>query len=633
MSKFSLLIMGGAMGLFCVSSEAVLAKTVPPNIPNANINEARPPFAIPKGGNFNYRGTSPFGEVLVMNVAWKISQYQPKTDTIRISGDVKYKNAKTGMIDSLVIDENKSYITKAGELRFALHAFSGKVFGPVDLVALDGARLAKSGKPIQDATTEPGSSRKPFPPAEDKKPALNSDTSNKLAASSMAKIDRELGEVPAGVSSLALTASKKAAAPVGIAINDVFQTQGEFSPANQRLVVKWKQANFIRGLKYPPQSKAISYDIYLDGKKQSGWKLTGPAYLDKDGFAYVPVVSPQDIRHNYKSKISFHSENFKTLVKAVNQIKKENKKIKEKGLKSLGSAIRDKKGQVIATDGTIILYALVRSIKAHNVAHKKSALATRTFDNINRLLQMDGMGWIVHRMVKHAGLKVNDHKRHGRSLVEGECSSSSKFECSASSNVGQYSDHMSLIAAAPTPFADMVDQIALDRLCENGITNSDINKLVVAINNFTGSKRDAYAKSLADFLTKQRHVGRGYKDYLQNVIEALLIHTRELRAGRIDEEEFHYRVRLVTQFIDKGSNPGGMTGANIVNLILQMPGFEINNNLLATAMRSRVILRMNENLSLYELRRVHALPSGVVDLIRELAHLFVFRVAGKCDLN
>ena len=60
MSKTSLFIMGGAIGLFCVSSGAVLASNAPPNFPNANINEAKPPFTIPKGGNFKYKGKSPF---------------------------------------------------------------------------------------------------------------------------------------------------------------------------------------------------------------------------------------------------------------------------------------------------------------------------------------------------------------------------------------------------------------------------------------------------------------------------------------------------------------------------------------------------------------------------------------------
>ena len=92
-----------------------MAQTTPPNVPKINMNEWKPPFSIPKSGNFTYRGKSPRGDIL-MEVTWKASPIQPKADSVQIMGDVKYKNPKIGMMDSLVIDENKSYILKNGSL-------------------------------------------------------------------------------------------------------------------------------------------------------------------------------------------------------------------------------------------------------------------------------------------------------------------------------------------------------------------------------------------------------------------------------------------------------------------------------------------------------------------------------------
>jgi hypothetical protein len=379
MSKMSLLIMSGAIGLFCASSEGVLAQAAPPNFSKTNMNEWKPPFSIPKSGNFTYRGKSPRGDVL-MEVTWKASPSQPKADSVRIFGDVKYKNPKTGMMDSLVIDENKSYILKNGKLYFSVHAFSDKALGPVDLVALEGARRTKSDAPAKDTQSAPGSSAKQTHASEDTNQtttsahSATSDRSAKPAASSTTDFDEEVEGSSDDGASFSRTAS--ASLPANRIFNDIFQAKGEFVPGvSKRLVIKWKQAKSIKGVTYPANSKAISYEIYLDEKKQSGWKLTGPAYLDKDGFAHVPVVSPGGIKHNYKSKDSFFSENFNTLVVAVNQIKKENAYIKNHKLNSLPYAIKDKKDNIIATDGTIILHAVIRSIKARNIAQKKSALS------------------------------------------------------------------------------------------------------------------------------------------------------------------------------------------------------------------------------------------------------------------
>lgn len=317
--------------------------------------------------------------------------------------------------------------------------------------------------------------------------------------------------------------------------------------------------------------------------------------------------------------------------------------MKSYNLSSLPYATRDKKGNIIATDGTIILNAVIRSINSHKITHKKSALAIRAFDSNNSLLKMDGMGWIVHRFVDSAGLKVDHHKTRGRSLAPGQCSSYTYKQCAPNerSFVGQFSDNASLIAASPTPVSKPVNDIAEQRFCENGLKPHDVEKVAKRLNDMRRKAREEHADRLAEFLGNQRYIFLSPIDQnritmnfqaLAGTIDAIFVNARELRAGRIDEERFFVVRNRNVEAMRSYMQRGGLTAENLVNLILQMPGFQINNNLLEDAMRSRIVLNMNRNLSLYELRSSYDLPAGVIDLIRQLARLFVFRIAGKCDV-
>lgn len=606
--------MGGAIGLFCVSSEAVLASTVRPNVPDANIGEAKPPFTIPKSGNFKYNGRSPFGDVLVMAVTWKVSGLNKKTGTTRISGDVKYKNPKTNMMDSLVIDENRSFIKNTGELFFALHAVGDKVYGPVDLVALDGAHGIKFNSPP----------KKNPPPSDGEDTSPKNGLSMNPDPASASPIDEEVAENPAdaNVGALKLAADKNAASPPGIVINDVFQTKGEFSPASRRMTIKWKQANFIKRLTYPAGSKAISFEIYLDGKLQAGWKRNGPVYLDKDGFAYVPVVSPKGIPHNYKSKVSFHSQGFKTLVKAVDTLKKESAHIRKKGLKSLPGARKNKKGEIISTDGALILGAVIKLVGPQKIAHKKSGLAVRTFDNIQWRLKDKETGWIVHRIVKHAGLKVDHHPTRGRSLVQGETSA-------AGAARGQYITIDDIVANRPAPVwqEDLVNEILQGRRTLNPTRDHvNLGQTLVESGLYAEQERANYARDLTTYFRNQRALfpnglANDTAANFQRSMTNLLRITQEVRrltgTNPITISQYNGFSRNFTNILAALHKSGRLAiePDEFRNMLARIPGFQPDREQLRNIMRSEIQTILDNWRITDQLSNEYALPFDVARAI------------------
>jgi hypothetical protein len=62
-----------------------------------------------------------------------------------------------------------------------------------------------------------------------------------------------------------------------------------------------------------------------------------------------------------------------------------------------------------------------------------------------------------------------------------------------------------------------------------------------------------------------------------------------------------------------------------------MPGFQINNALLRTAMRSRIVFVITQNWGVLEIGDNYQLPSGIVDILRSLAGLFGCRTFGTCE--
>ena len=249
------------------------------------------------------------------------------------------------------------------------------------------------------------------------------------------------------------------------------------------------------------------------------------------------------------------------------------------------------------------------------------------------------MGWIVHRMVEHAGLDVTHHKTRGRSLAGGECSSSSnQGECSSTpSSTLQYHDNSSLVQASPTPAYELVAQIARDRFCESRLRNEDVNEVATAVNRLAfGELPIQHAYRLADFLAGQRHLFPNGLDVaglkqLDIVVTGMFVNAAKCRNGHIDEEKFLEGVNTAKEPLAKKFKFNEKEVSNFMNLILQMPGFERNSWLFRSAMRSRIVAEMNQRLALVEMNQTYQLPGQVIDLIRELAGLFVFRVMGNCN--
>lgn len=153
MSKFSLLFMGGAVGLLCAGSPAAMAQAMSQNVSKTSTSPTKSPDQIPKEGKFSYKAKNPSGKMLTLDVSWNALSQSDKDGNARISGGAKYKHPDTGSTDTVNMDETRSYLTKEGKLFFAFHAFGDKVFGPVDIVGLERKRV--ESKKTEDKTSAP----------------------------------------------------------------------------------------------------------------------------------------------------------------------------------------------------------------------------------------------------------------------------------------------------------------------------------------------------------------------------------------------------------------------------------------------------------------------------------------------
>ena len=273
------------MGLLCASSPAALAQSAPPGGSKTNVSETKFPFKIPNSGSFRYNGKPSQGDFLQMEVKWQAAGMQPNTDKIRIGGDVKYKNPKTGMMDVRTINGDKSYITKSGELFFALNDVDGKVYGPVGLVELEAKRseskkLEKTDKKTESKSNVPSAEGMKAPSLGEKSAKSVNNASKSLSEGPKASLDEVSSDLQSSESE-SLSSANNGSKP-----NDIFKTAGEFA-VGRSVIIKWRQAARINGNYYPAGSKAVSFDLYKDGKYQSGWEHKWPSYLDKDGFVHI----------------------------------------------------------------------------------------------------------------------------------------------------------------------------------------------------------------------------------------------------------------------------------------------------------------------------------------------------------
>lgn len=580
MRKVNLLIMSGAMGLLCAGSTAVLAQSAPPGGSKTNASETKPPFKIPNGGKFTYRGKSPQGEVRLMEVDWKTSGLIQKTGTTRISGDVKYKNPKTGKMDSLTIYGEKSYITKTGELFFALND-GGKVFGPVDLAALQVVRLAKSDKPAESKESGPGVSATGISTSttQSGNPSINSNTPLKTLdkPDSLENNDKSDSVEKTANSTL----SQRCAFKNSKAYDDRYKASGSFRAGNDTF--HWQQAKSTLG---NHRRILVRYERTCS--------LLGAADQHKS------ILNDQGQAHAYfkgksvKSKANFYSDNFKTLKKAHNLIKAEDDYIRMFGSETLPGALRNKKKTIVTTEGALILGATIKSIGKENIAHKRTPLGIQAFNSIQGLLKLEKSDWVVHRMVQHAGLKVEHHPTRGRSLVQGETSA-------AGAAMTQYNTNVAIVGAAPdAPGGEAFNRLAFGIREVRYINDRDVDQAVGVLN--TGlqnpQERQRYVAAMANYLLGQRHVfeyniPEAQRRHFQDDVDDLLGIAMQFRNGSISWEEFNRRRILIQRSIQYGlllnRRGADVAAANIVELVLQMRGFERTREAFRATERARLV--------------------------------------------
>lgn len=562
MSKLRFLILSSAMGLLCASSPAALAQAALQGGSKSSVDQSKAAFSIPKGGFFKYRGKSPFGDILDMDVTWKTSQHQPKAESMRIGGDVKYKNPKTGLIDSLVIDENRSYITKTGELHFALHAFGDKAFGPVELAALERARLAKSDKPSEKNENGLGASEKVAAPSKTK----NSDPSMDSGAPSTG-LNKQVAQEDSDTSNTKSTSAINARCKFinATAYDDRFKASGSFNFGDDTF--HWKQQ----------KSTTTFNDRRILVRRAKDCAFGGAADQFKSIINDEGKVRAYIQGKSIASNESFYSNQFQLLVKATNQIKKENNHIVKHGLKSLPSAHKNRWQQVTATDGTVMLGALIIKLGAKKVAKQQGTTAAKTYNHINTHLKAKGVGRHVHFMAKHAGLKVKVHSKHGRMLDEGYVSGSDDDRVTD----GNAANLEEIAAVGPLPpwhdrLVALVNEPGYDNLPRERRNARAFAIVRDGMN--TNADRNRYAEQIADFVLREVLLQRGTTqaarhEFRLTVRDLARLNNREARAAN---GLWNYEAELnVLENRVNTTFPGNRLGTPAVMELLQLfPGME-----------------------------------------------------------
>jgi hypothetical protein len=582
MSKFSLMVMGGAVGLLCAGSPAVMAQSTAPGGSQTNVSEAKPPFKIPNDGKFKYRGKSPQGEVRLMEVDWQASGLNENTGTTRISGDAKYKNPKTGMMDTLAIDANRSYITKTGELFFALHAFGDKVYGPVDLAALESARLATSQKPAENQKDEPRASGIGGALLNPK----NSEYSTDSNAPSTNVSKNKLLENAEGSDTIEKTSGATAGQSCSFknakAYDDRFIASDSLRNGNDTFY--WQQSDYTFGNNRKILVKIGRTCSLLNGTDQI------KSVLDDDGVARIYYGGKL-----IKSTKKFYSNKFKTLTKAYNLIVAEDKYVRKFGLQKLPGAVRNKKKKVVVTEGALILGAAVKLIGKENIAHMRTPLGVRAFNSIQGLLKLEKSDWVVHRIVTHAGLKVDHHPTRGRSLVQGETSAAGEAR-------GQYTTIDDIVANTPTPVRqeDLVNEILQGRRTLNPtLDHVNLGQTLVESGFYTLQGRTDYTRDLTTYFRNQRALfpnglNNDTAANFQRSMEKLLNECREVRRlTRIEPfaiEHYNGISNNFTRLLEALNRSGRLAiqADDFRNMLARIPGFQPGRDQLRNIMRSEI---------------------------------------------
>lgn len=539
MSKFSLFIMGGAIGLLCSGSPAAMAQAMSRNVSQTNNSATKTPVQIPKEGDFTYKARNASGQMLTLTVKWKAFSNTREDGNAPVSGDAKYNHPET-KVDSVVsVDQTKSYLTKEGKLFVFLTDFNGKLLGPIDVVKLELERLEKSRKntntnsnnntntnnqnsssPTGDKTSLKTTQNTDPSKNTDKRTGLNDNTKNVVSDPSL--------QSPTDYSTNSTNGDFR--------LNDIFKSSGEFNPSKRERIT-WSQSNPIKGIKYPDGSKPVSFNIYKDGKTWDGWNRTRGSYIDRDGFVHIKTYQYYSGFKEFKSKESFYSDNYRMLLRVKKQINNEEEVASRNklGVKTLKNVFKDKKGEVVHTKGTAILGGLILSIGASNISKKESPLTVKVFNVINDLMKYDHTGWLVHRAAANAGLKVEHHKTRGRKLVIGQVASG----CAAARP--QYDNVFDIIENAPCmPWRPFF----VNRLFRFGFTGLPVvwqrvefeHVMRWQLNN--RQVREQYAENIAEYLNRQNFLfinGPGGPNHIRRV--ALAAHIRDYLNAIVDNRE------------------------------------------------------------------------------------------------
>lgn len=154
MSKFSLLVIGGAVGLLCSGSPAAMAQAMAQNATKTDTSETKSPVQVPNEGEFTYNGKNTSGQMLTLKVTWKSLSQIREDGNAPVSGGAKYNHPETKMDSVVYIDEKQSYLTKEGKLFVVFTDFNGKIFGPIDVVELERKRVEASKKNTNNSSNK-----------------------------------------------------------------------------------------------------------------------------------------------------------------------------------------------------------------------------------------------------------------------------------------------------------------------------------------------------------------------------------------------------------------------------------------------------------------------------------------------
>lgn len=399
----------------------------------------------------------------------------------------------------------------------------------------------------------------------------------------------------------------------GITYNGTYMQSGSFTLGTTgRVVIRWRQSPPIKGQKYPWRAQAISYEIYKDGKRLTGWRLTGAAYLDSNGKVHLPVRGPSGASRVFKSTQSFFSEDFKALVKVMDQFGDEYKYIEKHGWNKLSFAFRNKRGRIVATKSTLMMGALIKKVGAKAIANSKKEsrpFADRVHDNILRMLANKTMGGLALRMVAAAGLQTFHHPTHGRSLlVPGQSAAAG-----AVPGATQHETNDDLITGAPLApaFIDGLNRLAERVRSPRNPTEAQVDEALRLYNQqFDGEQRELFLDRMADYLANQERIYRGgaaprqYRG-LRRILGDLLEGVRDFREGRLNRREFD---DILTAYeFELGLFARSTMGAvDLLNLLQQMPGFETTANARRNNVRGLLVDAAERNQALLEMRREFA---------------------------